>query len=162
MTYALIGLGMGSVVAPATTRILAALPPHRAGAGSAVQNTMRQVGGALGVAILGSVLSTVYGNQVLAAVGVLPPSASAASDSVGSTYDVVDRAGTADTVRRAGCALIDAANAAFIDAMNVVTIIVIAVLVTAAAVVFFFLPRHADPAASHQSPTHEHPREAPA
>jgi MFS transporter, DHA2 family, multidrug resistance protein len=157
VTYALIGLGMGATVAPATTRILAALPPHRAGAGSAVQNTMRQVGGALGVAILGSVLSTVYGNQVLAAVGVLPAStASAASDSVGSTYEIAAQLVREGVLTEAqGGALTDAANAAFIDAMNVVTIIVIAVLVTAAAVVFFLLPRHADAVPELEPDVHE-------
>jgi MFS transporter, DHA2 family, multidrug resistance protein len=142
VTYLMIGLGMGATIAPATTRMLATLPPQRAGSGSAVQNTVRQVGGALGVAILGSVLSTVYGNQVLSALGVLPaPAVTAASDSVGSTYEAVGESSLPPA--QAG-ALIDAANAAFVDAMHVVTLIVIAVLTVAAAVVFFFLPRHGD------------------
>jgi MFS transporter, DHA2 family, multidrug resistance protein len=146
VTYLLIGLGMGSVVAPATTRMLATLPSQRAGAGSAVQNTMRQVGGALGVAILGSVLSTVYGSHVLSALDVLPPSARrAAADSVGTTYGVVDRLVSQQALSaEQGVALIDAANGAFVDAMHVVTILVVGVLATAAAVVFFFLPRHGD------------------
>lgn len=159
VTYLLIGLGMGSVVAPATTRMLATLPRQRAGAGSAVQNTMRQVGGALGVAILGSVLSTVYGNRLLSALGVLPPSVRrAAADSVGTTYDVVDRLVSQQTLSaEQGAALIDAANGAFVDAMHVVTLLVVAVLAIAAAVVFFFLPRHEDAAAADQMTDAEHP-----
>jgi MFS transporter, DHA2 family, multidrug resistance protein len=146
LTYLLIGLGMGAAIAPATTRMLATLPPQRAGSGSAVQNTMRQVGGALGVAILGSVLSTVYGNQVLSALGVLPASvASTASDSVGSTYGVVDQLVSQEALSASqGSALIDAANGAFVDAMHVVTLIVVIVLAVAASVVFFFLPRRGD------------------
>jgi MFS transporter, DHA2 family, multidrug resistance protein len=141
-TYLLIGLGMGSTIAPATTRMLATLPPQRAGSGSAVQNTVRQVCGALGVAILGSVLSTVYGSQLLPALsGLRTSAATAASDSVGAAYELV----TQETLPTdQGRALIDAANDAFVDAMHVVTLIVVVVLALAAAVVFFFLPRHGD------------------
>ena len=46
------GFGMGNVVAPSTTRMTLATPPQRSGAGSAVQNTVRQVGATLGVAII--------------------------------------------------------------------------------------------------------------
>jgi Na+/melibiose symporter-like transporter len=145
-TYFLIGLGMGAAIAPATTRMLATLPPQRAGSGSAVQNTVRQVGGALGVAILGSLLSTVYGNQILSALTGLPgPAASVASDSVGATYEVQSRlveqgALTAEQ----GRALIVAANDAFVDAMHVVSAVVVVILVIAAGIVFLFLPRHGD------------------
>src|SRR5690606_20815981 len=51
------GMGMANVVPPATESIMSSLPPQRAGVGSAVSNTFRQVGGALGVAVLGAVLS---------------------------------------------------------------------------------------------------------
>jgi MFS transporter, DHA2 family, multidrug resistance protein len=157
VTYLLIGLGMGSVIAPATTRMLATLPPQRAGAGSAVQTTMRQVGGALGVAILGSVLATVYGSQVLSALGVLPASAArAASGSVGTTYEVVDELVSQQALSaEQGRALIDAANTAFVDAMHVVTLIVVVILAVAAAVVFFFLPRHGDVGPGRSEAAHE-------
>src|SRR5215213_8228377 len=54
------GLGMGAVFAPATESIMSVVPREKAGAGAAVNNSVRQVGGALGVAILGSVLSAAY------------------------------------------------------------------------------------------------------
>ena len=54
------GVGMANVMPPATESIMSSLPREKAGVGSAVGNTVRQVGGALGVAILGSVLSSVY------------------------------------------------------------------------------------------------------
>jgi Na+/melibiose symporter-like transporter len=51
------GAGMGLTLAPATNAIMSAVPRDKAGAGSAVNNTVRQVAGALGVAVLGSILA---------------------------------------------------------------------------------------------------------
>ena len=62
--FFLFGLGMGNVIAPASTVMQNVLPLARAGAGSAVQNTVRQVGGALGVAIVGTVLATQYASNL--------------------------------------------------------------------------------------------------
>jgi EmrB/QacA subfamily drug resistance transporter len=55
-----IGLGMGLTMSPATNAIMSAVPREKAGAGSAVNNTVRQVAGALGVAILGSILAVLF------------------------------------------------------------------------------------------------------
>src|SRR3954468_21863801 len=54
------GVGMGAVMAPATESIMSVVPREKAGAGAAVNNSVRQVGGALGVAILGSILTVAY------------------------------------------------------------------------------------------------------
>ena len=53
----LLGVGMGLAMAPATDSIMGSLPREKAGVGSAVNDTTREVGGALGVAILGSILA---------------------------------------------------------------------------------------------------------
>ena len=58
------GFGLGNTIAPSTTRMTLATPPERSGAGSAVQNTVRQVGAVFGVAILSSVVGTVYSNNM--------------------------------------------------------------------------------------------------
>ena len=58
------GAGMANIMPPATESIMSALPREKAGVGSAVSNTVRQVAGALGVAVLGSVLSAVYRDEV--------------------------------------------------------------------------------------------------
>ena len=58
------GAGMGLTMAPATNAIMSAVPREKAGAGSAVNNTVRQVAGALGVAVLGSILAVVYRGQL--------------------------------------------------------------------------------------------------
>jgi EmrB/QacA subfamily drug resistance transporter len=61
---ALMASGMALTMAPATESIMGSLPLGKAGVGSAVNDTTRQVGGALGVAVIGSVLASIYGSQV--------------------------------------------------------------------------------------------------
>jgi len=107
------GMGMANVMPPATESIMSTLPREKAGVGSAVANTIRQVGGALGVAILGSVLSSVYRDRIAAHVAGLPAGLrDAASSSVSGTYTVAGGLGPR------GGALIDAGNAAFVHAMH--------------------------------------------
>ena len=61
LSYELVlGLGIGLAMAPATDAVMGALPVEKAGVGSAVNDTTRTTGGALGVAILGSVLASIY------------------------------------------------------------------------------------------------------
>lgn len=60
----LIGLGMGLTAAPATESIMRVLPPARAGVGSAVNDATRQLGGTLGVAIIGSVFSSIWAHRI--------------------------------------------------------------------------------------------------
>src|SRR5580693_7466655 len=57
---AIMGAGMGLVMAPASNTIMTTVPAHQAGAGSAINDTIREVGGALGVAIVGSLAAAVY------------------------------------------------------------------------------------------------------
>ena len=60
LAVAIMGAGMGLVMAPASSTIMTTVPAHQAGAGSAVNDTIREVGGALGVAIVGSLTADVY------------------------------------------------------------------------------------------------------
>ena len=82
----LMGLGMGLISTPATESILLVLPPARAGVGSAVNDATRELGGTLGVAVVGSLFSSVYaGHLADGAFGRLPGRALAsAQDSVGA------------------------------------------------------------------------------
>ena len=89
------GFGMGNVVAPSTTRMTLATPPQRSGSGSAVQNTVRQVGATLGVAIISSVVASKYSGAMSSALEGSPLPAdlqATASDSVGATYEVASTA----------------------------------------------------------------------
>src|SRR4029077_2462524 len=70
---ALMGLGMANVMAPATDSIMGSLPRAKAGVGSAVNDTTRQVGGAVGVAVLGSVLASRYSSHVESLLGGKAP-----------------------------------------------------------------------------------------
>jgi EmrB/QacA subfamily drug resistance transporter len=84
-SMALMAAGLGLTSSPATEAIMGALPASKAGAGSAVNDTTREVGGTLGVAVVGSVLSSAYGGHVvsaLTALGLPARAASAAGQSV--------------------------------------------------------------------------------
>jgi hypothetical protein len=83
----LYGLGMGTTAAPVTESIMGSLPPQRAGVGSAVNNTTRQTGGALGVAVLGSIFAARY-HAAIGSLAFLPaPHRHAARESIGLSLE---------------------------------------------------------------------------
>ena len=89
----ILAAGMGLVMAPATDSVMGSLPLAKAGVGSAVNDTTRQVGGALGVAIVGSVVSSVYGTKIADFFAGKPaPKAAvdAAKNSLGGAYAVAN------------------------------------------------------------------------
>jgi DHA2 family multidrug resistance protein-like MFS transporter len=134
------GLGMGNVVAPATTRMTLAVPPARSGAGSAVQNTVRQVAASLGVAVISSVVAVVYSDKVLPQVSSLPAGArKAASDSIGGAYGVA-RLLPADAAR----SLQDVANSAFMHALHAAALMAAALMLIALVIILLWLPAKAE------------------
>ncbi|BCJ40747.1 MFS transporter [Actinoplanes ianthinogenes] len=113
VAFFLMGVGMANVMPPATESIMSALPREKAGVGSAVSNTIRQLGGALGVAVLGAVLSSVYRDHLGSATDGLPAQAAdAARESISGAYAVAERSGPA------GAQLIQHANDSFVVAMH--------------------------------------------
>jgi MFS family permease len=137
------GLGMGSVMAPATESIMSVVPREKAGAGAAVNNSVRQVGGALGVAILGSVLAASYAAHLGSSVDVLPPAARAdASQSIVATVEAVRQveAEGDDDAARAAAALVEPAQEAFVSAMHVTAVFTAGAALVAAGVVLVWLP----------------------
>lgn len=90
----LMGVGLGLVSTPATESILQVLPPARAGVGSAVNDATRELGGTLGVAVIGSVFSSVYADRLAELLtGSLPPEQlAAAQDGVAVASAIGDRA----------------------------------------------------------------------
>ena len=66
LAVAIMGAGMGLVMAPASSTIMTTVPAHQASAGSAVNDTIREVGGTLGVAIVGSLAAAVYRSRLSA------------------------------------------------------------------------------------------------
>jgi DHA2 family multidrug resistance protein-like MFS transporter len=137
-----IGAGMGNAIAPATTVMMSTLPLSRAGAGSAVQNTVRQVGGALGVAILGTVLATVYAGQFDAVSAGLPAATNTmASGSLGQTYEVVAHlVSTGALTPVAAAHALSVANDAFMSAMHVTCLLTGAAALAGAIAAYVGLP----------------------
>ncbi|MFH9467388.1 MFS transporter [Streptomyces clavifer] len=129
------GTGMAHIMPPVTVAVMQALPRERAGSGSAINNTFRQVGGALGIAVLGSVLSTVYRGDIEGHLGGVPAAArDVAGESIEATLGVAARMGPE------GRPLVTAANDAFISAMHVTALGSAAVALIGAVVVCLFLP----------------------
>ena len=137
----LIAVGLGLATAPATESIMGSLPPEKAGVGSAVNDTTRELGGTLGVAVLGSVFSSVYGPSLADKLQGLPvpgPALSAAKDSVGATFAVAQRAG-AD----GGPIIVQAARTAFVDGLHAASLVAAAVVIVGAVLAAAFLPARA-------------------
>jgi len=132
----MLGLGMGATMAPATESIMSSVPLNHAGVGSAMNDTVRMVGGTLGVAILGSLLSGSYGAEMEPATKSLPgPAADAASDSVGHASVVADKIGGS-----AGHALSNAAETAFTTAMSSTLTVAAATALAGAVLALVVLP----------------------
>ncbi len=110
-----IGTGSGIAMAPTTSMIMAAVPLNRAGMGSAVNDTAREVGGAVGIAVLGSVLALRYRSGLGSLVDRLPePVAELVDRGLGQALVVADELGGPE-----GAAIGSAARGSFIDAMGV-------------------------------------------
>jgi EmrB/QacA subfamily drug resistance transporter len=132
--FALVGLGIGLSLAPAMDAVLGVLPPERSGAGTAITMTLRQAAGALGVALLGSLLAEVYANRLTLPAG--PASAAdGARDSIAGALAAAARFGDA--------ALAASARSAYIDGMDSVLAASAGIAVLGAVVTFAFLPGRA-------------------
>ena len=109
-----LGAGMSMTVAPSTGSIMSAVPMAKAGVGSAVNDTTREVGGALGIAVLGSVVTSAYRSRLDLDGLALPPGvADVAQGSVGGAVQVAQRVPGGETlVARAGDAFTGALNLA--------------------------------------------------
>jgi EmrB/QacA subfamily drug resistance transporter len=90
----LMGTGLGLTTAPATESILNVLPPAKAGVGSAVNDATREAGGTLGVAVIGSVFTSMYAHRLTGgSIAELPhDTAAAARDSVGAAISIAQHA----------------------------------------------------------------------
>lgn len=149
------GTGMAHIMPPVTVAVMQALPREKAGSGSAINNTFRQVGGALGVAVLGSVLSAVYRGDIEGHLGAVPAGVrDVAGESIEATLGVAAKLGPV-----AGKPLVAAADDAFISAMHVTALGSAAVALIGAVVVGLFLPGRA-PAAT-ERPAEARPTEEP-
>ncbi|SEG93310.1 drug resistance transporter, EmrB/QacA subfamily [Actinacidiphila yanglinensis] len=142
----LIGFGFGSAMVPATSLVMGSLPAERSGQGTSLLETVQQVGGVLGVAALGSILSAGYLGRL--SVSHLDGStARAARDSVTGADAVA--------ARLHDPALLASAHSAFVHGLNLVLLTCGACSLLAAVLGLFLLPRggRADGAPASASPS---------
>ncbi|WP_327027707.1 MFS transporter [Micromonospora sp. NBC_01740] len=150
VVFFLQGSGMANIMPPATESIMSALPREKAGVGSAVSNTVRQVAGALGVAVLGSVLSAVYRADVDPALRDLPAGArEAAGESISGAYAAAGQLGPAAPQ------LIAVADDAFLAAMHWAAGLAAAIAALGILVVLRWMPGRPAEAAGRPAPVGE-------
>ena len=137
----LLGGGLGLTFAPATEAIMGSLPADKAGIGSAVNDTTRELGGTLGVAIVGSVFASVYARRIdsASALTSLPADLrSTMKQSTAAAYKVI---GQLPPTQAAGVR--DAVNHAFLGGLQVGSLVCAAIALIAAVIVAVLLPARA-------------------
>ena len=134
-----LALGMATTMTPLSTLIMASVPLGKAGVGSAMNDTTRELGGALGVAILGSVVTSRYTGAIASSLDGLPESARAGVDSgLTGALKVAERLGG-----QPGAALAESAKEAFVHGMVGAAVVGAVVVAIAAVASWFLLPRGA-------------------
>jgi EmrB/QacA subfamily drug resistance transporter len=133
LAFAVLGAGMSITVAPATGEIMSSVPLSKAGVGSAVNDTTRELGGALGIALLGSVANSAYRSSVDLDAVPLPADAKAvAGESIGAASAVAQQAPAAAD------RLMSEAATAFTDAFLVANRVAVGLVVVAAIAILAF------------------------
>ena len=138
--FLVMSVGMGMTMAPATESVMGSLPRAKAGVGSAVNDTTRQVGGALGVAIIGTIVSSVYAGDIASLgrrFGLGASNLDAAESSLGGAQRIAPSLGERSD------AFVAAANDSFVHALSVGLRISAAVIVFATVMAWRYLPSHA-------------------
>jgi len=138
----LLGIGTGLAFAPSTESVMGSVPREKTGMGSATNGTALQLGGALGVGVLGSLLASRYQGRldpVLAHQAVPAPALRLIDSSLGGALAVAQRVGGAQ-----GAALAGLARRAFVNGMDLAMVVGAVVVTVAAALVLAFLPSRSD------------------
>jgi EmrB/QacA subfamily drug resistance transporter len=138
VSMVLLALGLSSITAPATEAVMGAVGPEQFGAAAAVNNTTRELGGTLGVAVFGSLFVSAYAPKIIRSFGALPIPAgpkAAAHQSMAAAQAVIARA-----PHGVQAALTSVANSAFGSGLKVACLAGAAVAVLGALVVFRLLP----------------------
>ncbi|MFD9692449.1 MFS transporter [Kitasatospora sp. NPDC001309] len=151
----LMGLGLGLTTAPATESILSVLPPAKAGVGSAVNDATREAGGTLGVAVVGSVFTSLYASHLATtAFSTLPAGTLSAAE--GSVAEALRSA--AATPPGSGEALRAAVQSSFMHGFHVACTVGLAVCLLGAALALALPGAHPAPVSSTPAPAPVLPR----
>ena len=128
--------GMGLTMTPMTELIMSSVPRDKAGVGSAMNDTTREVGTTLGVAVLGSILSSGYTSNLGPVVAALPaPARQTAEGSLAGALGVAHEIGGTQ-----GAAIVDAAKSAWADGLHLSMLIGAGIVLVAAAIAARYLP----------------------
>jgi MFS transporter, DHA2 family, multidrug resistance protein len=128
--FTILGAGMSITAAPATSEIMTSVPLSKAGVGSAVNDTTRELGGALGIALLGSIANTAYRSGVDLDQVQLPAGArETAGESIGAASAIADR------IPGGGGEVVAQAASAFTNAFTLTNTVAMGIALAAAAAV---------------------------
>lgn len=129
--------GTSLTMTPATNMLMSAIPRNRAGMGSAMNDTTRELGGALGIAVLGAVLSSSYAANIVASTGSLPDQIRAVAES-----SLAGALAVAQGLGPVGEVLATAAKEAWMGGLSTAMIIASSIVGVAALVAAKWLPTH--------------------
>lgn len=141
LSMVLMAAGLAFTASPASDSIMGSLPPSRAGAGSAINDTTREMGGAFGVAVIGSVLNSRYGPEVASHLGDLGVHVSAVDSARGSLTDGLATAASLPAPIRS--AAVDAVQQAFSSGLSAGSLVAAVATALAAVGALVFLPARA-------------------
>jgi EmrB/QacA subfamily drug resistance transporter len=136
-----LGIGMGLTSAPATEAIMGVVPKEKAGIGSAVNDATRELGGTLGVAVIGSVFASLYAGRLALPAGLPSEAVHAARESVGGAFIAAQRVADAG-FGPAASQLRDAASLAFFDGFALGCLVAAGVALVGAIAAGILLPAH--------------------
>ena len=137
-----LGAGISITMTPLTTLIMSSVSLGKAGVGSAMNDTTRELGGALGVAVLGSLLTSAYTSSIDGAVaGLGAADRTVAESGMVGAFQVAQRLGAS------GSGLVEAAKDAFMDGVHLAALTGAGVVVIAAVAAYKLLPHNLSPEA---------------
>jgi MFS transporter, DHA2 family, multidrug resistance protein len=140
-TMVLMASGAGLAMPSSTASIMTSVPRNKAGVGSAVNDTTREVGGAIGIAAIGSIAASVYRNSLGSALDVLPPGLrDRARDNAGAAVEIANTSAPKDQLD----SLLDNIRSAFSKGMNVSMLVAASIALAGAWITARWYPRDTD------------------
>jgi Na+/melibiose symporter-like transporter len=140
--------GMALAMSPMTASIMSAVPARRAGMGSAMNDATRELGAALGVAVLGSIAASRYGTEIMSAIAGLSP-----ADQTEAKSSIAGALNVASTLRGPSSKeLTVSAHDAFLSGVHLAVIVGATLAIISAGIVYRFLPRSLAPEGAMHGP----------
>ena len=138
LTMAIMMVGISAAMTPGTNILMSSVPRNRSGMGSAMNDTTRELGGALGVAVLGAILSSVYEKNIVdTAEKIVGPAKDAIETSLAAALQVADKVGPA------GDSIAIAAKEAWMGGLSSAALVAASIIFVASIIALLFLPKRA-------------------